>query len=804
MAVRLTPGRITIAALLAVAGLGAWTTYDRYAVPLPAQTTVPECRDHIDNDGDGLIDYSEPQTATIGGDLVMRGRTSIGQAYTPDIQFSQNSTINSITASDGVWCPHRCNLCPGNCSAEELERCTTGEGTTDGCAQPTRSCSSLKVTFLDDSNRAIDVSIDALLATGQTPSSARGMHFHTSDVPVEDNSGTCSFTVTYVTYDPDCSYADDTTEGDGSSSSGGSSSTGSSQESSGASENQSSGASSAASEQSSGGSSQASSGESSGASSEGSSVSSGSSQSQESSGSSEQSEPSSVSSTSVSSSTGYRCGDGELQGPGADGVEGNADDEECEPAGTSTCTQNCKIIVSLTHCGDKIVSGGEVCDDGNEIDDDACDNDCNVTGITNSCGNSVKEEGEECDDGDQNNTNACSNLCQVVDVPLCGNKNMDAGEQCDDGNLLNNDGCNDACVVEVGGQCDPNACANGGWPICQGAEVCQTINQLPCIQCVAGVGAQCTGQECRNGGDQAAAALGMECATVPNLPCVQFIPRNACGNGRIDRRASTVVDPGCAVAGTSHQLCILAGTQPPNNGEYRPEYKCYQGAHCRMSEGQCSWENTASLQQCLNDNAQAWSPSVLAAQVGGSDCVRAGCFGELCVDRGAVPSAGECVYSQGFACYESTTCEWNGETCAWRRSPELQRCLLDNAASTCPSDQSCLTRAACGAVGGTVGNACGADSTSVCCAGAVTDAELEQCDDGNRVDDDGCNNECKINCDANVDCPEGACVEGQCEDVCAAGPVARVDASHGAAPEENFFLELLAVQQVMARFKLLP
>jgi hypothetical protein len=48
---------------------------------------------------------------------------------------------------------------------------------------------------------------------------------------------------------------------------------------------------------------------------------------------------------------------------------------------------------------------------------------------------------------------------------------------------------------------------------------------------------------------------------------------------------------------------------------------------------------------------------------------------------------------------------------------------------------------------------------------------VEECDDGNRVDGDACGNDCRINCRENADCPEGACVEGQCVDQCVA-PVA--------------------------------
>lgn len=56
-------------------------------------------------------------------------------------------------------------------------------------------------------------------------------------------------------------------------------------------------------------------------------------------------------------------------------------------------------------------------------------------------------------------------------------------------------------------------------------------------------------------------------------------------------------------------------------------------------------------------------------------CVRAGCSGELCVERGTgVMTA--CLYEKKFACYATARCERGRDgQCGWVETPELNRCL---------------------------------------------------------------------------------------------------------------------------------
>lgn len=91
--------------------------------------------------------------------------------------------------------------------------------------------------------------------------------------------------------------------------------------------------------------------------------------------------------------------------------------EECD-AGTGnddTTPDACRTSCALPRCGDAVVDGGELCDDGTVSPCDGCDAACQPVG------------GLACGDG--------------ILVPGCG-------DQCDDGNALVGDGCAPTCTLE--------------------------------------------------------------------------------------------------------------------------------------------------------------------------------------------------------------------------------------------------------------------------------------------------------------------------------------------------------------------
>ena len=78
-------------------------------------------------------------------------------------------------------------------------------------------------------------------------------------------------------------------------------------------------------------------------------------------------------------------------------------------------------VQTATLCGNKVVNGGEQCDDGNLDDSDACTSVCK----TNICGDGAVYAGvEQCDDGNKVDSDACSNTCKsafsAVTFTACG------------------------------------------------------------------------------------------------------------------------------------------------------------------------------------------------------------------------------------------------------------------------------------------------------------------------------------------------------------------------------------------------
>ncbi len=69
---------------------------------------------------------------------------------------------------------------------------------------------------------------------------------------------------------------------------------------------------------------------------------------------------------------------------------------------------------TVEYCGNGITEGGEACDDGNSIDDDACNNHCAK------CGDGIVQASETCDDGKNDDAAAGCFECQITPGPIWG------------------------------------------------------------------------------------------------------------------------------------------------------------------------------------------------------------------------------------------------------------------------------------------------------------------------------------------------------------------------------------------------
>lgn len=149
-----------------------------------------------------------------------------------------------------------------------------------------------------------------------------------------------------------------------------------------------------------------------------------------------------------------------------------------------------------TGCGDGVIDGTEVCDDGGTSAGDGCGPTCLIEpGWTCSgapstcapiCGDGLVRGIEGCDDAGTILGDGCGATCQVeagyscsgtpsICMTGCGDGLIRGSEACDDHNLLSGDGCNAACQLETGWSCagEPTTCASVcGDGLLRGGETC--------------------------------------------------------------------------------------------------------------------------------------------------------------------------------------------------------------------------------------------------------------------------------------------------------------------------------------------
>ncbi len=174
-------------------------------------------------------------------------------------------------------------------------------------------------------------------------------------------------------------------------------------------------------------------------------------------------------------------------------------------------------------CGDGTKEGAEACDDSNTTAGDGCSATCTVESgysctdaspsvCSTVCGDEIIAGSEACDDGDTDAGDGCSATCTVetgfsctgtpsVCTGICGDSLIKGSEGCDDGNTDAGDGCSATCTAESGYSCTgtPSVCSTTcGDGIIAGSEGCDddnTTNGDGCnASCVVENGFTCTGE----------------------------------------------------------------------------------------------------------------------------------------------------------------------------------------------------------------------------------------------------------------------------------------------------------------------
>ncbi len=153
-------------------------------------------------------------------------------------------------------------------------------------------------------------------------------------------------------------------------------------------------------------------------------------------------------------------------------------------------TQHCESDVCLPggsiECGNGKREFGEVCDDGNKIDQDGCSSTC------------TKEDGWDCS-GVEGEKSICATIC--------GDGKKLGLEECDDGGEVAGDGCNANCQIEANWTCSESNIGKSTCT-CQSGYFGSSCQKCACVRgtcedgltgrgCICPSGTAWTGEHCQ-------------------------------------------------------------------------------------------------------------------------------------------------------------------------------------------------------------------------------------------------------------------------------------------------------------------
>jgi cysteine-rich repeat protein len=399
-------------------------------------------------------------------------------------------------------------------------------------------------------------------------------------------------------------------------------------------------------------------------------------------------------------------------------------------------------------CGNGIRGQDEVCDDGGE-EEGGCSDNCRVVSAgfqcgdfgcqRSRCGDGVWDLPEQCDDGNDNNGDGCSRECQgepgyvcfpeqpnpfepgfarngrttLCVVTFCGNggfeRNLETGtgESCEDFNDVEGDGCDRWCQEEPGWFCPPfqGFCSR---TVCNDGILSGDLTW--------GVGESCEDGNTTNGD-----GCDANCQVEPGYDCFdenfgQITPCHipVCGDSYIDRGQSgescddgnTDSDDGCS------NICRL---EPGFDCNVTPcvRIECGNGIpQCDPQTGQC--------ESCDDGNANSGDGCSTFCQIERGFT----CFGfqpTMCVAIECGNGLQECDNFECEACDDGN--DNGGDGCT-------ATCNAIEPGFICPNGGGPCRQPECG--------------DGIRERDPFTGQMLENCDDGNDNDGDGCNSDCDL------------------------------------------------------------
>jgi cysteine-rich repeat protein len=322
------------------------------------------------------------------------------------------------------------------------------------------------------------------------------------------------------------------------------------------------------------------------------------------------------------------------------------------------------------------------------------------------CGDSRIDRfaGETCDDGNRRGGDGCSGNCQDELPSRCGDGIRQAAEQCDDGNSSSGDECSSNCRVEA-------TCGNG---VQEGDEVCDDGNSDD-------------NDGCRR-----------DCMATPGAPSPPAGEPKApvCGDGVPDlgEQCDDATDPNC-------HGCVRDGV-------------CGDGI--RQGMEQCDDGNASSSDGCAGclynplltvieqgDGQGSLAVSTAGSQVCSGTCsVRIADLAEITISAASGTSR---PYVYAFGPHPAA-CQDRTDASAFRVQCTIPASSLDRAVLVWWS----LVEES--------------ERPAPECGDGQLDESLEECDDGNTDENDGCSSWCEIEaCDP--ECGNGLVDEGEeCDD----------------------------------------